>query len=587
MTEKTGIFLPVSEVFPDMQSDFETFKSLLFSLSLTDTLFWCGRLNLIISDPESDHLTKQQAGLSQFFTPEEINKVNDFVKKNGGVQEVTIFFRGQLLELIRWVVLFCSDFPEDGTTFEDPIIRRNFAKAVLIASDIWSNRIFGNRFSSEGDQTIARKRALGAIRKSIEGTARAHYLIESLGRGWHLFSEFKKYYKPFEGEFQKETDLSIEEYYCCLAAIAVNFTNPKIKSGLMNVREMDNSTLYGSALKKFINLESQTVDELKPALWGNTTASNLDNSAIPDFNYLPIREKPIFRTKDGRAIILDPVFYAEKMTVGPLFLLPREKREEAFTCFGKAFEDYVCSILGRMFPDLSGVTNKRLTCNISGKDQDGQVFEIDACLNDLTEVVLFEVKTGFIREENILDDDYERFLKELRKKYVEGPDGNKGIGQLVRLIQILASKKWLGENQEFDQVKRIYPVIVVHDSLVSAPVYGQFFASEFLRLLIPNTITQVGECTKRELNITLPIVITINDLENLETSIEHFGFRDLLSDYSKSCPDRVESLHNFIASSRYKKHMYHNRHTATSSIDIIEKGKKAFSPDVNDSADST
>jgi hypothetical protein len=270
------------------------------------------------------------------------------------------------------------------------------------------------------------------------------------------------------------------------------------------------------------------------------------------------------------------------MTIGPLFLLPQEKRERGFTNFGKAFEDYVCDILGRMFPDLSEVKNKRLTCNITGKDQDGQVFEIDACLNDITEVVLFEVKTGLIREKDVLADNYERFLEDLRKKYVQTDDANKGIGQLARLIQILTSKKWLGENQEFGKVKRIYPVIIVHDSLLSAPVFGQFFASEFLKLLIPDITTQVGHCIKGGLSITLPIIITIDDLENLETSIEHFGFRDLLSDYSKSCPDRVESLHNFIASSRYNQHMYHNRNTAAASLDIMGKIKEVFFPDVND-----
>jgi len=83
--KQLGIFLPVSEVFPDTKSDFDTFKSLLSNLSRTDAIFWCARINLIISDPESDHLTKQQAGLNQFFTTEEINRVNDYARKNGGL----------------------------------------------------------------------------------------------------------------------------------------------------------------------------------------------------------------------------------------------------------------------------------------------------------------------------------------------------------------------------------------------------------------------------------------------------------------------------------------------------------------------
>jgi len=74
-------------------------------------------------------------------------------------------------------------------------------------------------------------------------------------------------------------------------------------------------------------------------------------------------------------------------------------------------------------------------------------------------------------------------------------------------------------------------------------------------------------------------VLTVDDLENLETSVEHFGFRDLLSDYVRSCSDGLEPLHNFIASSEYKQHIYHNRNIATSGLDILDKVKEAIFPE--------
>lgn len=51
----TGVYIPVSEVFPSIQNNFETFRSLLQGLSRTDSLFWCARLNLIISCPSDSH----------------------------------------------------------------------------------------------------------------------------------------------------------------------------------------------------------------------------------------------------------------------------------------------------------------------------------------------------------------------------------------------------------------------------------------------------------------------------------------------------------------------------------------------------
>jgi len=86
--------IPVSKVFSDTSSDFETFKSLLTKLSLTDTLIWCARLNLIVSNPLTEYKAKQQYGLDIFFNAEEIQRINLFVREYGGIDRVAVFFRG-------------------------------------------------------------------------------------------------------------------------------------------------------------------------------------------------------------------------------------------------------------------------------------------------------------------------------------------------------------------------------------------------------------------------------------------------------------------------------------------------------------
>lgn len=587
--DQIGVYVPVSEIFPNVQSDFETFKSLLHRLSRTDTLFWCARLNLVISDSSDvDHLTRQQFGLNQFLTTEEINTVNDFARRHGGAERVKVFFRGQLLELLRWVALCCHDHPGDGTTFENPEIRRKFAQAALLASDIWAKRVFENRFSLDGGVDIARERALGAIRKSIEATSSAPDLSKSLGRGWTLFRDyFPHRYQCFEEEFRSSTGLSIKEYYICLGAMIANFMNPKTGAGIFDSNLLGESTPYRDVLQKYIALESQTVDELRDALWGQVRRDINSYEDAPPYDYRPLREKPILRARDGRAIILDPVFYGEKASVGPIFLLTKkksgDKANEIFGAFGNAFESYACDILERMFPDISGVLTKRLSCNIRGTDRAGNEIEIDACLNDVTEIVLFEMKAVWIREDEILTEDYERYLQHLRKKY--GATGgtlrdrkNKGVGQLARVIKILASREWLGQNKEFSETGLIYPVLVVHDPFLAAPVYGNFLASEFKTLLTPDAELRSGELKKGQIRIAPLIVMTVEDLEDLETSIEHFGFRGLLADYSRSCPDRLMSLHSFIAFSKYGQQMRHNRSIAAKGLEILRKSQEAIFP---------
>ncbi len=118
---QVGVYVPVFAIFPDCKNDIETFESLLAGLSRTDTLFWCARLNLVLSTTlDVDTIEGQKFGVKQFFTPREIKAISEFIKNNGGPKRVKVFFRGQLLELFRWVVLHCIDQPGDGSSYEDP-----------------------------------------------------------------------------------------------------------------------------------------------------------------------------------------------------------------------------------------------------------------------------------------------------------------------------------------------------------------------------------------------------------------------------------------------------------------------------------
>lgn len=492
---------------------------------------------------------------------------------------------------MRWITLYCHDHPEDGNTFDNPEIRSRFVQVALMASDIWAKRVFGNRFSLENGIEIARQKSLGAIRKCMEAGTPAMDVSRSLGRGFTLFEEhFPHYYPCFKKEFQSLSGLSIEEYYNCLSAMIMNYMVPKINTdwnGIFEISHLGATTPYKDMLQKYIALESQTVDELRERLWGNIREKIKSDEDVQNYDYRPLREKPILLAKDGRAIILDPLFYSDKVSVGPLFHLTHNRtRNEAnriFSAFGEAFERYTGDILKRMFPDVRGALSKRLACNIKGFDKAGNELEIDACLNDVREIVLFEIKAVWIPESKILGDEYEKYL---RKRYVL-TDGthrdrkNQGIAQLARMIRILASKEWQGQNQEFSETQLIYPVLLLHDPFFSAPVYGNFLASKFKELVMPDDVLRSGELKKGDVRIAPLIIMTIEDLENLEFSIEHFGFRDFLADYSKASPDRMVSIHNFIASSKYSQKIYRNKAITAKGADLLQRSIKAvFGKDV-------
>ena len=590
----TGIFIPVSEVFPGIHSNIETLKQLLDDLSLTDTLFWCARLNNALSIPSEkvDHVSRQQFGLNQFFSKTEIDAVNEFVRKHGGDPErVTIFFRGQILELLRWVVLFCKDLPGDGNTFEDIEVRKKFGTAALIASDLWAKRVFGNRFSLDGGVERARKRALGSIRKSIESMSLPPDMSKVLGRGWALFTEyFHKHLATFEDDFREGYGISIEQYYICLAALLTNYLNPyleKMGAGIFDSNTIGQNTTYKKVLEIFISKESQFAEEIRESLWNNDEVKINNSEEIPFYDTRSLREKPIFRAKDGRAIIFDPYFFCEKATIGPLFhilKLDRNKKKgnEIFSAFGNAFEEYTCDTLKRMFLDISNQTPKRLECNLKiNSSISNDSLEIDALINDLIDIVLFEIKAVLIKEDVILTDDYETYISHLLEKYSlsevdEHKISIKGIAQIARSVSMISSEAKTGLSGRFDKAKVIYPVLLVHDPLLVAPVYGKFFADEFKTILEPDFTNRDGLFIKNDMRIKPLILITIDDLENLETSIEHFGFKELLEDYSHECKDRIVSLHNFISLSDYSSKIYHNKWLAGKAMEILDKAKVAI-----------
>lgn len=590
----TMIFIPVSEVFPGTQSDIVTLKSLLDDLSLTDSLFWCARLNNALSLPseKTDHVSRQRFGLHQFFSKTELDAVDQFVQKHrGDPEKVTIFFRGQILELLRWIVLFCKDKPGDGNTFEDIEVRKKFGTAALIASDLWANRVFGRRFSLIDGVEIARKRALGTIRKSIESFSSPPDMSKVLGRGWALFGEYyHKHLSTFEDDFQESYGISIEKYYVCLAAFLTNYFNPsleKIGPLIFNSNTIGQNTFYKNEFKIFISKESQYAEEIRESLWGDAGTKNNSFKETHFYDTKSLRKKPVFRAKDGRAIILDPYFFCEKATIGPLFHIleldrNKKKGNEVFSAFGKAFEEYACDTLKRMFPDISNQTPKHLECNLKIKiSKSKNYLEIDALINDQVDIILFEIKAVLLKEDVILTDDYETYISHLREKYsLSEKDDHKisikGIAQIARSVSIIASKTKLENAGHFDKAKVIYPVLLVHDPLLGAPVYGKFFADEFKTILKPDLTNRAGELIKNDVRIKPLILMTIEDLENLETSIEHFGFKKLLEDYSSECKDRIVSLHNFISLSSYSKKIYHNKWLAGKAMNILDKTKAAI-----------
>lgn len=595
---QVGVFVPVSAIFPEVTPDFPTFCSLVRSLSRTDTLFWCARLNLILSNPENrNRIGNQEYGLHLFFDQEQIGRLNRFTGEHGGPENVMIFLRSQLLELMRWTCLLAEDHQGDGNTFNDPDVRRRFLQAALIASDLWGDRTWRGKLSSDGSVPEARRRAMAAARQGVAANTSATELMQQLARGVSIYREsFPREYPPAEGEFQTATGISLDQYLACICGLAIHFTNITPQSAAQNPGGFRPDTLGANltpeiarAVGDCVAFESQTADELREGLWGGKSGSDGLTGTEP-FNYKPLRDRPILRTPDGRAIILDPVFFSEKTTVGPLFTLVKAAAAKGkdwnrvFGAFGTSFERYVNSLLRTMYPSAPPPFLDRLICNPRARLGEDNVEIADACMFDAAEAVLFEAKGVFVREDAAQGDSIDAYLNELRKKYSASAGSKKdrqlkGAAQLGQSIRRLALGELPPLGPDWARVRQVFPVLVVYDVSLNSPGHAEFFEEELRKALAPDEVGPSGFMRKGGLTVAPLTLMTIEDLENLESSVQHFRLVDFLRDYASTTRGgRRDSLHDFMAGNQKKYKLIHSRELAGRAIKVLEETGRMMFP---------
>ena len=371
----------------------------------------------------------------------------------------------------------------------------------------------------------------------------------------------------FAERFKAATGLTLEQYLICVGALTTYTFAERAQGPLFRTADVAAATGFKDVFPIYQALESLTPEELAKAA-----------PDLPQTGFRALRERPILSTASGLSVVLDPAIYGETLTIGPLFHLvaqDRNRANELFGYFGLAFEHYATDVLRQMYPTGSGLLAQRLTTNICGRDAVGGGFEIDAALNDVTEIVFFEMKAAWLREDSLLDATGADFVQQLRRKYgVSAAEGGarerpKGAAQLAKIVGAITRREWTGSNGEFAQAAKIYPVLVVHDERLGVPGSGKFLNDEFKSLLgtVPPGLV-VDPLT----------IMTIGDLENLETSVTGFGLRDLLRDYTRECPDRMRSLHQFMATSSYATKLKASKRVVEASEELMRRMRDALFP---------
>jgi hypothetical protein len=330
MNQETGITvtLDVGAAFPGVTATEEAMLQTLSELSRNDALIFCAKVNVLVTGFAGavSRLDRQRAAIALLAVPQEAATINEFIRRNGITDPPAIFLRGQLLELAHWIGVHCQNQADEPQTFEKPATRSAFLQAALIASHFWSRRVFGTRLANEGDPETQLKRALGAFRKGTEEGNEAPHPGIAVGRGWLLFSRyFRNRLTDFDTLFVARTGLTLEQYYTCAFGLMKGTFATKIAEVIFPTRGFAAQTVVGGLFDQFVQLKSQTPEELTIGLQQDVTG------------YKALRERPIVNFPDNRSVILDPTIYFDTVSISPLFTVVRQagsaRQKRNLRCF--------------------------------------------------------------------------------------------------------------------------------------------------------------------------------------------------------------------------------------------------------------
>ncbi|WP_162909425.1 hypothetical protein [Aggregatilinea lenta] len=589
---KIELFPTLRDIYPDSLDDHATFRSLLQNLNRDQVLIWCSHLNLHVSHPmRIDNRQFQASFVQAFFAADARTNAIRFINEHGA-DRVHFVHRGQLLELMRWASLYCGDRAVTNHDITDDVTREKFGKALLIASSLWSDRITdkGRRFT-EFDHTIdARLRILGVMRQGAADTSLRYDPVVSLGRGKQIFEAMSELYPVFAEEFISKTGLTINEYYACILLLFVHYWSTSYIEqtpvvDIIHLFDPETHLVHAPHMKpifdKYFELEAQTAENLKENLWSKVWDS--DPSTAPPFNYSCIRQRPILRV-DSRFGVMDPTFFIERAAVGPLFCILKgvssHENGKIFDRFGKAFGKYAGDILKHMYLESDSLYSG-LTVPMQFFVKKGRREEIiDASLNSIDTLILIEMKAKLIKDEYVLHPDHQVYITHLRERY------GIGIAQLARAIKDIESRKRIpleqnsSRPQNISKVQRVFPVLLVHDVILGMSFYQEFFLREFQDRLAPPVRRDTADMVIGRFRVAPLILMTIGDLEILESSIRNFRLTALLRDYVNMIySGRMMSLGEYLSESFYASKLVRSDYIRVNADKVFEDTIQLAFPD--------
>ena len=326
--------------------------------------------------------------------------------------------------------------------------------------------------------------------------------------------------------FYQATGLTLRNYYHLIALVVLKYLNLSLEAILEGVESL------------FINFKGSPdlkplYDKLLPhtCISVNTLAAETEKSASLTNEFRLWRQYPLVRISEDSIICIDISFLLDKLQTGMFWIIRNQLKkrkkgdgQKIISLWGNVFEDYAASIIKR---GINSQTPSMEKCILNPKymgKSENECTDVAVCGDDT--LILLECKAPLLSAEVKFSGEFNKLRRELRTKLVEtrterGKTKIKGIGQLWDAIQTLGhtdrKKRRRVEGVDISKVKKIYPVLVLSDSVFGTPCMNWFLNSEFQRFVKNNAL-------KKHLTIMPLTVLTVEHLEELEPWLNESPF---------------------------------------------------------------
>lgn len=539
ITDYIFAYIQYKEVFSDNPLSIEEIKKICSELDKNSFLELLCKINIALWKSLADF--SLQIELAQIFFSKEDSEL---IIKYAQSHKRFIFYRQQILYLIK---LLLSAETANNNTLKHANPHKNQLGKILLSLSYFTEPIGGNIIillekheQEKVRQSFARQWYFihsGVFEYKIARSLTIWLKIPRTKRGKALIQNISLDPKK---EFYKETGLSISEFIGFAMTIlgpywGLDPKTAKPQDFLLHKEYFFSKTKISEPKKnKIFNqlfLDKKRFCDIYKEFVKETLAGN----DVPEYNFLPLEDKPLLELANNQIIPIDPNFLINKVTEGVYWiLLNRFKRlrelkkgrgRELSKYYGYLIQEYVYQILINVCDEVYELLpGEEKTADFIGK----------ITSNNKNYLIVVDSKKIALRYKTLILSDKESTSKDLAKIF-----GNKyGFKQIYETIRRLRLKQIEGFNIDIQDIHGIFPILITDREIFEDPLNRLFYEKEFL-IKHKNSLIYMPTPLIFE-----PIFICLDEMEIIEACCNSKGkdyFIELLGIRNNKLKKRITS----------------------------------------------